>query len=141
MTPEKFEYWRKYGEEVIGFRWGPGVCCLKFAHLGVFLMLPVSLQLWKADALQNVLWERSTDQRARTLAAACGLGLEGLMGICIETCTSCRLAHLILTSDVLTPVFLACRYVASGPLVRSSYRAGEFFIEAMIKDDAAAAKN
>ena len=29
-----------------------------------------------------------------------------------------------------------CRYVASGPLVRSSYRAGEFFIEAMIKDDA-----
>ncbi|KAK9839242.1 hypothetical protein WJX81_003812 [Elliptochloris bilobata] len=29
------------------------------------------------------------------------------------------------------------RYVASGPLVRSSYRAGEFFIEAMIKKDAA----
>ncbi|EIE19748.1 Lipoyl synthase [Coccomyxa subellipsoidea C-169] len=29
------------------------------------------------------------------------------------------------------------RYVASGPLVRSSYRAGEFFIEAMIKGDAA----
>ncbi|BDA46798.1 Lipoyl synthase, chloroplastic [Coccomyxa sp. Obi] len=28
------------------------------------------------------------------------------------------------------------RYVASGPLVRSSYRAGEFFIEAMIKGDA-----
>ena len=52
MTPEKFEYWRKYGEEVIGFRWGPGVCCLNFAHLGVFLMLPVSLQLWRADALQ-----------------------------------------------------------------------------------------
>lgn len=25
-----------------------------------------------------------------------------------------------------------CRYVASGPLVRSSYRAGEFFIEAML---------
>lgn len=21
VTPEKFEYWRKYGEEVIGFRW------------------------------------------------------------------------------------------------------------------------
>lgn len=63
------------------------------------------------------------------------------MGICIETGTSCRLAHLILTSVVLTPVSLACRYVASGPLVRSSYRAGEFFVEAMIKDDAAAAKN
>ena len=31
----------------------------------------------------------------------------------------------------------AGRYVASGPLVRSSYRAGEFFIEAMIKKDAA----
>ncbi len=30
-----------------------------------------------------------------------------------------------------------CRYVASGPLVRSSYRAGEFFIEAMIQADAA----
>ncbi|CAL5224299.1 g6965 [Coccomyxa viridis] len=30
------------------------------------------------------------------------------------------------------------RYVASGPLVRSSYRAGEFFIEAMIEHDAAA---
>ena len=27
------------------------------------------------------------------------------------------------------------RYVASGPLVRSSYRAGEFFTEAMIKGD------
>ena len=27
------------------------------------------------------------------------------------------------------------RYVASGPLVRSSYRAGEFFMEAMIKGD------
>ena len=27
------------------------------------------------------------------------------------------------------------RYVASGPLVRSSYRAGEFFTEAMIKSD------
>lgn len=27
------------------------------------------------------------------------------------------------------------RYVASGPLVRSSYRAGEFFVEAMIKKD------
>ena len=33
--------------------------------------------------------------------------------------------------------FLCRRYVASGPLVRSSYRAGEFFIEAMIKGDAA----
>eukprot|EP00884_Botryococcus_braunii_P007141 jgi/Botrbrau1/16428/Bobra.0142s0027.1 len=49
VTPEKFEYWRKYGEEVIGFR-----------------------------------------------------------------------------------------YVASGPLVRSSYRAGEFFVEAMIQSDKAA---
>ncbi len=27
------------------------------------------------------------------------------------------------------------RYVASGPLVRSSYRAGEFFVEAMIRQD------
>ena len=31
------------------------------------------------------------------------------------------------------------RYVASGPLVRSSYRAGEFFVEAMIKKDKRAA--
>jgi len=46
ITPEKFEYWRKYGEEVVGFR-----------------------------------------------------------------------------------------YVASGPMVRSSYKAGEFFLEAMIHDD------
>ncbi|KAK9807861.1 hypothetical protein WJX72_011537 [[Myrmecia] bisecta] len=30
------------------------------------------------------------------------------------------------------------RYVAAGPLVRSSYRAGEFFIEAMIKTDSQA---
>ena len=34
---------------------------------------------------------------------------------------------------------VVCRYVASGPLVRSSYRAGEFFIEAMIEKDAASA--
>ena len=27
------------------------------------------------------------------------------------------------------------RYVASGPMVRSSYKAGEFFIEAMIHSD------
>ena len=26
------------------------------------------------------------------------------------------------------------RYVASGPLVRSSYRAGEFFLELVLKD-------
>mmetsp|Transcript_19257 Transcript_19257/g.33224 ORF Transcript_19257/g.33224 Transcript_19257/m.33224 type:complete len:443 (+) Transcript_19257:78-1406(+) len=31
------------------------------------------------------------------------------------------------------------RYVASGPLVRSSYKAGEFFLEAMIKSDRAKA--
>jgi len=30
------------------------------------------------------------------------------------------------------------RYVASGPLVRSSYRAGEFFVEAMIREERAA---
>lgn len=29
------------------------------------------------------------------------------------------------------------RYVASGPLVRSSYRAGEFFVEAMIRGEKA----
>eukprot|EP00775_Hariotina_reticulata_P006058 gene6058-6296_t len=31
------------------------------------------------------------------------------------------------------------KYVASGPMVRSSYKAGEFFLEAMIHDDRAAA--
>jgi len=31
------------------------------------------------------------------------------------------------------------RYVAAGPLVRSSYRAGEFFVEAMVKADKHAA--
>lgn len=31
------------------------------------------------------------------------------------------------------------RYVASGPMVRSSYKAGEFFLEAMIKSDRAEA--
>lgn len=30
------------------------------------------------------------------------------------------------------PLVPNCRYVASGPLVRSSYKAGEFFIEAML---------
>jgi lipoic acid synthetase len=30
---------------------------------------------------------------------------------------------------------LGFRYVASGPLVRSSYKAGEFYIEAMLKED------
>jgi lipoic acid synthetase len=32
---------------------------------------------------------------------------------------------------------LGFRYVAAGPMVRSSYKAGEFFMEAMIKEDAA----
>ena len=36
-------------------------------------------------------------------------------------------------------LMMFCRYVASGPLVRSSYRAGEFFIEAMLERDAASA--
>lgn len=31
---------------------------------------------------------------------------------------------------------LACRYVASGPLVRSSYKAGEVFLEAFAKERA-----
>mmetsp|Transcript_20187 Transcript_20187/g.34360 ORF Transcript_20187/g.34360 Transcript_20187/m.34360 type:complete len:386 (-) Transcript_20187:199-1356(-) len=33
---------------------------------------------------------------------------------------------------------LGFRYVASGPMVRSSYKAGEFFMNAMIEEDAAA---
>ena len=33
---------------------------------------------------------------------------------------------------------LGFRYVASGPLVRSSYKAGEFFMEHMIRESAAA---
>lgn len=32
------------------------------------------------------------------------------------------------------------KYVASGPLVRSSYKAGEFFIEAMIQGERGAAE-
>lgn len=32
------------------------------------------------------------------------------------------------------------KYVASGPLVRSSYKAGEFFIENMIKGERAGAE-
>jgi lipoate synthase len=32
-------------------------------------------------------------------------------------------------------VFQGFRYVASGPMVRSSYKAGEFFIKAMIDED------
>lgn len=35
--------------------------------------------------LSHVLWVRSDDQRAGTPAAAFGMGLEGLLGICIET--------------------------------------------------------
>ena len=33
---------------------------------------------------------------------------------------------------------LGFRYVASGPLVRSSYKAGEFFLETMLRDRQAA---
>ena len=32
------------------------------------------------------------------------------------------------------------RYVASGPMVRSSYKAGELFVEAMMDDDAERAR-
>jgi hypothetical protein len=42
--------------------------------------------------------------------------------------------HAKLVFVTMTMLILR-RYVASGPLVRSSYRAGEFFVEAMIKDD------
>ena len=31
------------------------------------------------------------------------------------------------------------RYVASGPMVRSSYKAGEFYLKAMVNEDKAAA--
>ncbi|KAJ0110421.1 hypothetical protein Patl1_02195 [Pistacia atlantica] len=33
---------------------------------------------------------------------------------------------------------LGFRYVASGPMVRSSYKAGEFYIKSMIESDRAA---
>lgn len=46
-------------------------------------------------------------------------------------------AHVgLLTPDhVVLLCFAFARYVASGPMVRSSYKAGEFFMEAMIKAD------
>ena len=36
---------------------------------------------------------------------------------------------------VLYMAATGCRYVASGPLVRSSYKAGEFYIAAMVNRD------
>jgi hypothetical protein len=48
---------------------------------------------------------------------------------------SCFHGGLVETSDVDVVLCQTHRYVASGPLVRSSYRAGEFFVEAMIKED------
>ena len=68
ITPEKFEHWRQYGQDTIGFR----------------LVLAVP-----------------------------------------------RHGH----SAISRLTMAVYRYVASGPLVRSSYRAGEFFTEAMIRQD------
>lgn len=55
-----------------------------------------------------------------------------------EECVKCGLGvwKLVSVMRQLINWDLCFRYVASGPLVRSSYRAGEFFIEAMIKGDA-----
>ena len=92
ITPEKFEHWRKYGEQVIGFR-----CCC-----------------------------RSTAPVVRISAAR------------LPTQACIALGPALRRFTALHPsVALKCphRYVASGPLVRSSYRAGEFFVEAMIKED------
>ena len=40
----------------------------------------------------------------------------------------------LIKSSILNPESFT-RYVASGPMVRSSYKAGEFFLEHMIKSD------
>lgn len=45
------------------------------------------------------------------------------------------LVEVILQMSAIEEITGVCRYVASGPLVRSSYRAGEFFIQAMIEED------
>lgn len=55
----------------------------------------------------------------------------------------CRFQHCSYLAGVLTKLpCLRCkwqgfRYVASGPMVRSSYKAGEFYIKAMIEADRA----
>jgi lipoic acid synthetase len=42
------------------------------------------------------------------------------------------MAHLYLKTNF---AFQGFRYVASGPMVRSSYKAGEYFIKSMIDED------
>mgnify|MGYP004283027261 CR=1 FL=1 len=58
--------------------------------------------------------------------------------------TTAALAYLLapaglLPGDLLVKIdgeeVVGFRYVASGPLVRSSYKAGEFFIETMLRDE------
>ena len=64
--------------------------------------------------------------------------LRAYVGACVDACVGvhtyvsrqserrCLTAHDVVESDLL-------RYVASGPMVRSSYKAGEFFMENMIR--------
>lgn len=52
-----------------------------------------------------------------------------------STCHIGQCMHFPAAFSVFIHNLAGCRYVASGPLVRSSYKAGEFFIEAMIEKD------
>lgn len=42
---------------------------------------------------------------------------------------------------MLLEIFQGFRYVASGPMVRSSYKAGEYYIKSMIEADRAASSS
>ena len=60
VTPEKFEYWRKYGEDVIGFRYDmPGVTVLP-QYMHTVTACPAAgcwciAQQWRRGGMQGVV--------------------------------------------------------------------------------------
>lgn len=107
VAPEKFEHWRQYGEEQLGFRCGCGhtvcvtrhqVCsqqCVQSSSPLLLCKLPAILPVVRWYVWRMLVFVRASSSERMIL----------------------------------------CRYIASGPLVRSSYKAGEFFLEAMIRQD------
>lgn len=59
----------------------------------------------------------------------------------IEVFIYYNVVELIITFLNYAFVNQGFRYVASGPMVRSSYKAGEFYIKSMIESDRAASSS
>lgn len=115
VTPEKFEHW--WGGPWAGGA-GRGTGCCALARDGK--PAAPSSQVLGCCTMRPAM--------AGPLSKAAAVAVSQ---VSLPACNTTRLCRRRKYGEEV----VGFRYVASGPLVRSSYRAGEFFVEAMIKKD------